>query len=131
MDNGENLENNEPDTCGTRRSSRSARRCAIEVEHEDDSDIDKDYNPTQEEIIENESESSSCTIMTDRTYRQCRRVRNKASQDAVYEVVRSQLSDDRNRMTDDTDDDIPLARLVAAHRVTSTPNRLAFNKKRK
>ena len=79
MDNGENLENNEPDTSGTRRSSRSGRCRVIEVEHEDDSDIDKDYNPTQEEIIENESESSLCTIMTDRTYRQRRRVRNKAS----------------------------------------------------
>ena len=43
----------------------------------------------------------------------------------------SQLSDDRNCITDDPDDDVPLARLVPALRVMSTPNRLAKTKKRK
>ena len=70
MDNGENSENNEPGTCGMRRSIRIVRRRAIQVKHTDDSDIDKNYHPTQEEIIENESESSSCSIVTEKTCRQ-------------------------------------------------------------
>ena len=40
-----------------------------------------------------------------------------------------QMSDDRNLITDDTDNDVPLA--GGALRLTSTPNRLAKTKKRK
>ena len=90
MDNGEN---NEPDSSSMRRLTRRVRRPAIQDQHTDDSDRDPNFHPPQEEIIENESELSSSSTKTERrserTCRQRQHQKVKASQDAVFEVVRS------------------------------------------
>ena len=97
---------------------------------------DESYEPPPDEILENVSELSSSRRKTQRLNGReshlcaCQEVR--ASQDTVYEVTRSNLNDDRNRLTsssDDNEDNIPLYMLRTARRV-STPNRRSKYKKR-
>ena len=136
MDNGENSENNEPGTSGMRHSTRNVSRLAIQDQHSSDSDdMDQTYEPPQDEILESGSELFSSPAepqrMSERESRLRKRLKVRASQDAVYALTRSQLIDDRNRLTsfsDEYNDNIPLYMLKAAHRV-STPNHRSKYKK--
>ena len=92
MDNGENSEENEYGSSDQHSFYSDGR--------------DESYEPPPEHS------ASETERMTDRASRLCARQHIRASQDTLYVAIRSNLNDDRDRVTsssDDYEDNIPLA----------------------